>query len=191
MEIKDEKLRGKLERIDEMWKLGFNVPDYHLVQDEESLEKLKNEIFPKYERMSLRTYSKTDELKEFKCPHHPNWPIESQMSTSEDQESVIGLLDFVDEYAEKYYVMVSPPINPAECLYAGNMVVPGYDEENVICEYIVGPGTVRDVETRGKSVVFKRRGPCIIDGSEIRELTTVRNQVMLFPKEKTIIEWRW
>lgn len=175
-QVTDKELLGKMERIAELSKLGFNVPEYTLIHDATTLDALKREIFPNYKKMSLRTYSRTDELKEFKCPFHPNTSVED-------------LLKLVDDYVQKYYILVSPPIDPAECLWAGNVITPKLFTDDVTFEYVKGPGTVRDVEKRGKSLVVGRRGDINIDGQLVTDIMHVRDKILRFPREAVIIEW--
>jgi hypothetical protein len=174
--ISDKELQGKMQRIEELFRLGFNVPDYYLVHDKATLRELKEELFQRNERMSIRTYSKTDELKEFKCPHYPNWPVSE-------------LLEMIDDLQEKYFILASPPIDPQKALFAGNVVTPAYGEEDVVFEFITGPGTVRDVEKRGRTMIVKRKGEIHVDGERQECLELVRNQILKFPTERTIIEF--
>lgn len=173
----NKKLKGKLERIEEMSMLGFNVPEYFLVHDELTLDHLKREIFPNYTRMSLRTYSKVDEIKEFECPFYPNHAV-----LETDDQSLISI---VDDLVKKYYLIVSPPIDPKDCLYAGNVITPELWSNVIKWEFIKGPGTVRDVKTRGCSFVSNRREVIEIHP----DFEIIRKMILGFPKEKQIIEW--
>lgn len=188
-EISDKKLLGKLERVNQLSGLGMNVPGYFLVHDESTLRELKEEIMIKYDRMSLRTYSKTDEFKEFKCPFFPNHPVKSFTPVPGDSEAIVGLIDMLEEFVHKYYIIVSPPINPEKCLYAGNMITPVLGSDVVHTEFITGPGTVRDVETRGIALEIPRKGEIHYEEKRLIELEQVRDLVLRFPEENMILEW--
>lgn len=185
-EIKDKQLLGKLERINTLNSLGLNVPGYYLIHDEATLREFKEELLPKYQRMSVRTYSKSDEFKEFKCPFYPNHLVKSFENES---GKVTGIVDMIDELASKYYVIASPPIDPEKCLFAGNLITPEWGDEVVHIEFIKGPGTVRDVEKRGIALEVPRKGEIIFEGQRMHDLERVRDLALKFPNSGQVLEW--
>lgn len=126
-------MQTKIDRVAEMKRVGLNVPDYTLFFDHKIFKKFLNSKKDD-EKISLRSYSKRDEIREFKNPFFPNTTVK------EIKKHLKSLKDL--------NVIVSSPINPEESLWVGNIGFSSSSE--FVLEAAKGPGTVRELTVNKK-----------------------------------------
>lgn len=123
-------------RLQQLSDAGFNVADFicfppnTLLGREEELRV----FLKKHGRISCRHFH-ADEKTHFKCP------------VLYDQTDFETILAFCSEHNKQYYTLCNEAINLKDSICAGNILV--LNEETYFVEYFYGPGTPRDIESKG------------------------------------------
>jgi len=123
-------------RLEQLHQSGFNVADF-ICFPPRTLKGRTDELrafLAKHGRISCRHFHQ-DEKKYFKCP------------VKYDQTDIDVVLAFCLEHNETYYTLCNEAINLQESVCAGNILT--LDERNYFVEYFHGPGTPRDIESKG------------------------------------------
>lgn len=123
-------------RLEQLSQAGFNVADF-VCFPPRSLKGRTDELrafLAKHGRISCRHFHE-DEKKYFKCP------------VKYDQTDIDVILAFCLEHNETYYTLCNEAINLQESVCAGNILT--LDDRNYFVEYFHGPGTPRDIESKG------------------------------------------
>ena len=125
-------MNSKIERIKELRKHNLNTPDYILFKEISELRKFLRRK-KRGEKISLRTYSKIDEIREFQNPFFPN--------------TCVGeIMKYLDKMKD-LNIIVSKPIDPKDSEWAGNI---GFSQSKILLEFGKGPGTVRELVVKKK-----------------------------------------
>ena len=123
-------------RLEQLYDAGFNVADF-ICFPPRTLKNRVDELrafLAKHGRISCRHFHE-DEKKHFKCP------------VKYDQTDLNTILTFCLEHNEIYYTLCNEAINLQESVCAGNILT--LDDKNYFVEYFHGPGTPRDIESKG------------------------------------------
>lgn len=121
-------------RLEQLHSAGFNVADFACwAPGQLDPEELKS-FLEKHQRISCRHFH-ADEKKYFKCP------------VAYDQTDFATVLAFCSEHNKTFYTLCNEAISTKESLCAGNILV--HDEQTYFVEYFYGPGTPRDIESKG------------------------------------------
>ena len=121
-------------RIKQLHDTGLNVADFDCwAPGQLNPDELKV-FLEKHKRISCRHFH-ADEKKYFKCP------------VLYDQTDFATILAFCSEHNKTYYTLCNEAINLKDSICAGNILV--NDENNYFIEYFYGPGTPRDIESKG------------------------------------------
>lgn len=126
----------KNRRLEQLYEAGFNVADF-VCFPPGTLKDRTGELkafLEKHGRISCRHFHQ-DEKTHFKCP------------VKYDQTDLNVILSFCLEHNENFYTLCNEAINTKESLCAGNILV--LNEETYFVEYFYGPGTPRDIESKG------------------------------------------
>ncbi len=123
-------------RLQQLHDAGFNIVDFicfppkTLAGREQELK----DFLEAHKRISCRHFH-DNEKKYFKCPFLPD---------QTDWETILG---FCLENNKQFYTLCNEAIDPKESICAGNILV--FNEETCFVEYFYGPGTPRDIESKG------------------------------------------
>lgn len=121
-------------RLQQLHDAGFNIADFVCwAPGQLNTEELRV-FLEKHRRISCRHFH-ADEKKYFKCP------------VIYDQTDFDTILAFCSEHNKTYYTLCNEAINTKESVCAGNILV--HDERTYFVEYFYGPGTPRDIESKG------------------------------------------
>jgi len=128
-------------RLEQLHNAGFNVADficfspgtlkYHVYKEE--YQRLRA-FLAKHGRISCRHFHE-NESRHFKCP------------VLYDESDFEKILAFCLEHNQNYFTLCNEAIDPTKSLCAGNILV--FNGTTYFVEYFYGPGTPRDVESKG------------------------------------------
>lgn len=126
----------KSRRLEQLDETGFNVADFvcFLPETLKSRTEYLKAFLEKHGRISCRHFHE-DEKAHFKCP------------VLYDQTDFDDILAFCLEHNQHFYTLCNEAINTRESICAGNILI--MNEQTVFVEYFYGPGTPRDIETKG------------------------------------------
>lgn len=110
---------------------GINTPNFRLIKDVDSLE--RELINNQGKKVSIRTFH-PEKLKTTLMTHLPNVPVGPII-----ESRCYELLE------EGFYLILSDPIDPVDCITRGNIVY--YFQNEWLMEFAEGPGTVREMES--------------------------------------------
>lgn len=123
-------------RLEQLHQAGFNVADF-ICFPPRTLKNRAEELkafLAKHGRISCRHFHE-DEKKHFKCP------------VKYDQTDIDTILNFCLGHNETYYTLCNEAIVLNDSICAGNILT--LDDKNYFVEYFHGPGTPRDIESKG------------------------------------------
>jgi len=172
---------SKYERVREMQRFGLNTPEYVLF---ERGDRSFQNWHPGTPLVSLRYYLPPGEedSKFGTQPHSPRitW----------DEATAL-----MDQYIDEFNIMVNPgSINPGDTIHCGNLQLELHSIDGfgiAIFEVCTGPFTVRDVTTRGRTLICNlHQAIRDEDGSFLNTLSQVRQKALRFPFwNHGIFEW--
>jgi len=132
----DELYPHKHVRLQQLYEAGFNVADFVCFPPgtlKDRIEELQK-FLTKHSRISCRHFHQ-DEKKYFKCP------------VKYAQSNFDTILAFCLKHNETFFTLCNEAINLQDSLCAGNILT--LDSRNYFVEYFYGPGTPRDIESKG------------------------------------------
>ena len=130
----------KIDSLMRLAGLGFNVPEFELLEARSDIPK---QLFERWEKVSIRTDIRESNTK-FLLPFFPN------ISPDEAVEKCEQLLE------KNLIVIASKGINPEDSRVAGKFMIAPHIEG---IEYYIGPGTIRQMEVDGVQRQWFETGP--------------------------------
>lgn len=124
----------KHERLSQLYKAGFNVADFACWAPGQLNPAELKRFLKKHKKISCRHFH-SDEKKHFKCP------------VAYDQTDFETILAFCSEHNKTFYTLCNEAIRLEDSICAGNILI--LNEETYFIEYFYGPGTPRDIESKG------------------------------------------
>ncbi len=123
-------------RLEQLHKSGFNVADFICFPPNtlKGREKELKAFLRKHGNISCRHFH-SDEKTHFKCP------------VLYDQTDFDKIITFCLEHNKTYYTLCNEAIKLNDSVCAGNILV--LNEQTYFIEYFHGPGTPRDIESKG------------------------------------------
>lgn len=126
---------GKVQSLKRLADLGFNTPKLVLELREGSAGEKVEQWLEFYGEHQGKFSVRTERDGERNCPHYPNWNITRLAK------------EIVKDIKNGYKIYVFEPIDPGDCIARGN-ICHYTGSKGVVVEWIEGPGTVRDLETK-------------------------------------------